>query len=413
MRSNMARAIDLLLCASLALGVPATATAQTPSDPAATRAETLRRAREEKRQSMTPYQPNALEKGMRLAEQRLTPLLAAPDGVHPKLGSLATGSGFAFGAGYRNRRLLDREGAITAWAAGSLKKYWAVEGRFDMPDLAGGRLTFGTYARRNNYPQEDFFGIGPRALRSDHTSFRFRNTLIGARVGVKPAPVATFGGGLEYLRPVVDRGRNNAVPTIGERFDDTSAPGLSGAVNFARTSAFLDIDYRKPRNARRGGWYRLEASRFDAQSDAFTFSRFDADLRQYASILAERRVLAVRLFVSTSEPASGGRVPFYFMPSLGGHDSLRGFRDYRFRGPHAILTQTEYRFEVWSGLDAALFYDAGKVASRRADLNFHRLEDAYGFGFRFNTDHGTVLRIDAGFGSRDGKHLYIVFGDVF
>ena len=101
------------------------------------------------------------------------------------------------------------------------------------------------------------------------------------------------------------------------------------------------------------------------------------------------------------------------MPSLGGHDSLRGFRDYRFRGPHAILTQTEYRWEIWSGLDAALFYDAGKVALRRADLDFKRLEDAYGFGFRFNTDNGTILRIDAGFGSRDGKHLYIVFGDVF
>ena len=28
-------------------------------------------------------------------------------------------------------------------------------------------------------------------------------------------------------------------------------------------------------------------------------------------------------------------------------------------------------------------------------------------------DNGTILRIDAGFGSRDGKHLYIVFGDVF
>ena len=65
------------------------------------------------------------------------------------------------------------------------------------------------------------------------------------------------------------------------------------------------------------------------------------------------------------------------------------------------------------GLDAALFYDAGKVALRREDLNFRNLEHDYGFGFRFNTDNGTILRIDAGFGSQDGKHLYIVFGDVF
>jgi hypothetical protein len=409
----MARAIAFCMCFGLVTTAPVPAFAQSSAAPPETRAEVLQRAREDKRQSATPYEPNALERGMRLAEDRLTPLLAAPDCFHLKLGSLTTGSGFAYGAGYRNRRLFDREGAITAWAAGSLKRYRAVEGRFDLPDLADGRLSFGTYARHNNYPQEDFFGVGPQARRGDHSNYRFRNTLAGARAAVKPAPIATFGGGIEYLRPVVETGGNKALPTIGSLFDDTSAPGLAGATNFVRTSAFLDIDYRQPRNARKGGWYRLEASRFNEQSDAFTFSRFDADLRQYASILAERRVLAVRLFVSTSEPATGALVPFYFMPSLGGHDSLRGFRDYRFRGPHAILTQTEYRFEIWSGLDAALFYDAGKVALRRADLNFKNLEDAYGFGFRFNTDNGTVLRIDAGFGSSDGKHLYIVFGDVF
>jgi hypothetical protein len=408
----MTRLIALWVLVGIVSAAPATAIAQTAAQPQ-TRAEELRRLREEKQKTVAPYVPNALERGMRIAEERLTRVLAAPDGLHPKLGSLTTGSGFSVGAGYRNRRLFDREGAISGWVAGSLKRYWAAEGRFDLPNLADGRLTFGTYARRNNYPQEDYFGIGPEARRDDHANFRFTNTIVGARVGVKPAPIVNFGGGIEYLRPVVGTGQNKALPTIGAQFDETSAPGLSRGGRFARTNAFLDIDYRKPKNARRGGWYRLEASRFDEQSDAFSFNRFDADLRQYASVLAERRVLAVRLFLSTSDPAAGARVPFYFMPSLGGHDSLRGFRDYRFRGPHAILTQTEYRFEAWSGLDAALFYDAGKVTLRRGDLNFKDLEAAYGFGFRFNTDNGTILRIDAGFGSRDGKHLYIVFGDVF
>ena len=50
---------------------------------------------------------------------------------------------------------------------------------------------------------------------------------------------------------------------------------------------------------------------------------------------------------------------------------------------------------------------------RFARSQLQGLEDAYGFGFRFNTDNGMIMRIDAGFGSQDGKHLYIVFGDVF
>ena len=46
----------------------------------------------------------------------------------------------------------------------------------------------------------------------------------------------------------------------------------------------------------------------------------------------------------------------------------------------------------------------------REALSFKNLEHDYGFGFRFDTNNGVVLRIDAGFGSRDGKHLFIVFG---
>jgi outer membrane protein assembly factor BamA len=411
----MVRPVHLWLCV-LALTAPAHALAQTQTTaPPQTREEALRLERQEKQQSVEPYTPNALQRGMRIAEEQVMPLLFVRDGLHLKFGSLATGSGFAFGGGYRHRRLFEREGSLTAWAATSLKKYWAVEGRFDMPDLAGGKLEIGSYVRWQDYPQEVYFGLGPAARRGDETNYQLKNTLLGGRVGVKPAPVVTVGGGLEYSRPVLGPGRDSGLPSIETIFDDTTAPGLFGTENFFRTSAFLHVDYRQPRNARRGGWYRVEASHFAdaAQSNAHSFNRVDVDLRQFASVLAERRVIALRLYLSTSEPASGARVPFYLMPTLGGHDSLRGFRDYRFRGPHAILTNAEYRWEIWSGLDAALFYDAGKVAFDRSDLNFKDLAKAYGFGFRFNTDNGTILRIDAGFGSQDGKHLYIVFGDVF
>jgi outer membrane protein assembly factor BamA len=158
----------------------------------------------------------------------------------------------------------------------------------------------------------------------------------------------------------------------------------------------------------------MEFSRYhDRTLEAFTFSRVDVDLRQYVGFLAERRVLAARAYLSTSDVQPGQTFPFYLMPYLGGHDTLRGFREYRFRGPHAILLQGEYRFEIWSGFDGALFYDAGKVAARRSDLNLKDLERDFGFGFRFNTNEGVVMRVDAGFGSREGKHLYITFGGVF
>jgi hypothetical protein len=170
MKSENGFLVRCLLAIALSL-LPGSAIAQTPAPPE-TRAEVLQRAREDKRQSATPYEPNALERGMRTAEERLTRVLGVPDGFHPKLGSLATGSGFAFGAGYRNRQLFDREGALTAWAAGSLKRYWATEVRFDMPSLAADRLTLGVRARaqamrryRRSRPNCPTFWAGSRSGR--------------------------------------------------------------------------------------------------------------------------------------------------------------------------------------------------------------------------------------------------------
>lgn len=379
----------------------------------ATRAEADRQRREEKNRNVQPYTQNGFERAMHFFEEKAI-FIIGREGFYPKLGSLTTGSGFAYGAGFRDRDLFNNTGALDLWAATSIRRYWATEARLTLPKLANKHLLVETWAAHRDYPQEDFFGLGPDSARADQTTYAIRSDLVGARAVVRPFPALLVGAGLEYSNPRLGQGKDSRVPSIEERFDPSTAPGLGVSVDYLRSMVFLEVDYREPRNARKGGWYRVDVSRFDDRTTGlYTFNRVDTDLRQFVGFLAGRRVIAARLFVSTSDADAGKVMPFYLMPTLGGNDTLRGFREYRFRGPHAILVQGEYRWEIWSGLDAALFYDAGKVTNRRTDLDFADLESDYGFGFRFNTNEAIVLRVDAGFGSRDGKHLYIVFGGVF
>lgn len=378
-----------------------------------TRAEADRQPREEKDAETETYRKNRVERALDFAQDRAI-FIVDREGFYPKIGSLTVGSAFAYGLGFRDRDLFNNEGQLDIWAAASLRQYWATEARMTFPSLADGHLHLEGWASRRDYPQENFFGIGPDSVRADRADYAIRTNHFGGRAGVRPVKPVLLGGGLEYLHPVVGRGRNDNYPDITEQFPPDDLPGLEPQANFLRTTAFAEVDYRQPLNARKGGWYRFDFSHYDDRTaGAFTFNRFDVDLRQFVSVLAERRVFAARLFMSTSETDGDQVMPFYFMPTLGGNESLRGYREYRFRGPHAILVQGEYRWEIWSGLDAALFYDAGKVANRRSDLDFSHLESNYGIGFRFNTNNGTILRVDAAFGSRDGKHLYIVWGGVF
>ncbi len=389
------------------------ATSVLAQDTPQTRAEAERLAREEKARAPVPYKPTAFERAMDFAEDRAV-FLYDREGFYPKLGSLSVASGFAAGVGYRDRNLFGYRGTFDIWAAGSIQRYWATEARFRLPALARNRFMVEGWVGTRDNPSDDFFGLGPDSNRDDHTNFALRSTRVGGRAGVRPAPALLLGGGLEYLRPHASGGRDKKLPSIEQVFEEPAAPGLNERVNFLQSNAFVEVDYRRPLNARQGGFYRLDLTHLDDRTlDQFTHDRVTADLRQYFGFFAGRRVIALRLFTSTSTAEDGREVPFYLMPALGGNDLLRGFRNYRFRGPHAMVASAEYRWEIWSGLDGALFYDAGKVANRRSDLDFSDLESAYGIGFRFNTDNGVVFRVDAAFGSRDGKHLYIVFGGIF
>jgi outer membrane protein assembly factor BamA len=262
------------------------------------------------------------------------------------------------------------------------------------------------------YPSENFFGIGPDSSHDDETSFLLRTSRVGGGAGFRILPLTTVGGTVDYLTPRVGRGRSGT-PTE-DRFPAEDVPGLTGRADFLRAGFFAEFDYRQPRNPRQGGYYRFERTHYhDRTTGAFTFNRTDVDLRQYLGFLAGRRVIALHGLLSTTDAPDGSEVPFYFMPWLGGNDTLRGFRNYRFRGPHSLLLQAEYRWEIWSALEGALFYDTGKVALERGDLNLKGLQHAVGFGFRFNTDNAVVLRLDAAFGSGDGKRLHMNIGGAF
>ena len=397
---------------SLTLAVLASgeALAQEPQ----TREEADRQRREQQAKEVGTYQANGVERAMDFAEDKAIFILDR-EGFHPKLGSLTVGSGFAYGLGFRDRDLFSNRGALEVWAAGSVKGYWATEARLRFPRLADNHLYLEAWGSRRDYPQENFFGLGPDSNRDDRSDYAIRTNHFGGRVGVRPfARHLLVGGGLEFLQPRLGAGQNDSYPDVPVLFPPSDVPGIDSRSDFLRSDFFVEVDYREPIYAKKGGWYRFDWSHFDDRTtNQFTFNRFDGDVRQFFGFLAGRRVIATRLIVSTSDTSAPQVMPFFFMPTLGGNDTLRGFREYRFRGPHAILAQAEYRWEIWSGFDGAIFYDAGKVADRRSDLNFKDLESDYGIGFRFNTNNGVIFRVDTAFGSNDGKHLYIVVGGIF
>ena len=150
----------------------------------------------------------------------------------------------------------------------------------------------------------------------------------------------------------------------------------------------------------------------DDKFGIFNFRRLDIDLQQYIGFLNRTRVIALRAKTTLTDTDRNEQIPFYLQPVIGGSDDLRGYRPFRFTDRNSMVLNAEYRWEIFSGLDGAIFADAGKVFTRRGMLNFRDLESDAGFGLRFNARNATVVRIDVGF-SQEGFQVWFKFNDVF
>jgi hypothetical protein len=114
-------------------------------------------------------------------------------------------------------------------------------------------------------------------------------------------------------------------------------------------------------------------------------------------------VIALHGWLAASDAAEGGTVPFYLLPSLGGHNSLRSYPDYRFHDRNMVVVNAEARLAMMSHVDAAVFVDAGNVAPRVGDLNFDKRP--VGAGLRLHTRRQTIVRLDVARGDEGWRAL--------
>jgi len=373
------------------------------------RAAAVEEARQQKAENVQQPTRTFLERALHEFKERqlLERFQQGFHGFHPIIGGIRSGSGFGGGT------YVETEG-FRASGQVSVRGYQKYELRFTAPRVYSDRFFADFRATHRDFPQERFFGIGQNSRKEDQTSFRLEDTNYVARFGFKPEKHVKAGVLAGFLKTNVGSGTYSRSPSIEQVFGSVDAPGLANQPSYFQNGAFFEADYRdQPGNPRSGGRYAVAWTSFhDLKLEQYDFRQYDIEANHYFPFFNRRRVIAVRAKSTFTQTASGQEVPFFLQPTLGGSEDLRGYRDYRFRDHNMVVFNAEYRWEAFSGLDLALFGDAGQVASRPSDLRFGDFQKSYGVGFRFNSEKSVFLRMDFGF-SKEGQHLFVKFGHVF
>ena len=343
-------------------------------------------------------------------------LLDAPRGIYARLGGIGEGAGFGVGPAFRYTT--PRFDFRTS-AAASMKQYFIGEASLRFPGTMGSNEYFRPqgpymelYGRRRDFPQEDFFGLGPDSQASQRSNYAQRDDFAEVTAGVEKG-LLRAGAGVGYLETSIGAGTDTSMPSSTSIFSPEEMPGAAERSRFLVVQPFLEFaTVDRAVNDHSGGIYRVSVAQYrDQDADRYSFVRWDADVRHYFSFAKDTRTIAVRAVASSARPGAGQEVPFFMQPTLGGARTLRGYRTFRYRDRSAVLVQGEYRWRINEFVSGALFYDTGAVGATVDELG--RFEHNYGIGLRAGSRMGSAVRIDFAFGGREGNRLLIRFDDVF
>ena len=338
------------------------------------------------------------------------------DGLYLAMGDLYPGAGWLSGGGGYRHYIMNDRAILEGLGVVSSRAYKLAQGRFELPLLMAGHLSVGTKVTWQDLMQVNYFGTGSDSVESDRSEYRIKTTDLVGYANYRPVRWLAVGGRVGMMdNPTVsspagpfDRG----YPDARVVFFEEPGFGLERQPSFFHGDLSVAADTRDyPSHPLSGGLYRAAWTLFsDRTRDRYTFRRYEAEAFHALPIVAERITVLAHAWTVASDAGADRQVPVYMLPSLGGSSTLRSFSDFRFHDRQMLVASIESRFALLTHVDAAVFVDAGNVASRYGDLDLAKR--SYGVGLRLHTHEATTARLDVANGD-EGWRLTFSLNDPF
>ncbi|HEX3742641.1 MAG TPA: hypothetical protein VHW09_01870 [Bryobacteraceae bacterium] len=330
-------------------------------------------------------------------------VLFTGDGIHPSLGGIVPGSGFAGGLAYNLERAstsapLRFSGSVEA--RGSYNGFWEAGGKLDVWGSANnpeGRHIHATIdAEHYTLPKMEYFGEGNSSSLANESFFSLNQTTAGGHLDVPLPGGFVLQGGLAGLWNDAAFGAtpgtstSYVVPGGGIGWIYPAVPRITGFVSSLTTA------YK---------WFHEISGKPASFSriDAIWVNRYTPPIKVNVGTVS---VLARMVMVNAT---GGNRMPVYLQPTLGGTDisnvdALRSYRDYRFRAPNQMVFQAEYERSIWGPLAVLGFYDTGRVADTHSELEFAHLHHSMGAGLVIQVGGLPAFKFYYAWGGGEGSH---------
>jgi outer membrane protein assembly factor BamA len=147
-------------------------------------------------------------------------------------------------------------------------------------------------------------------------------------------------------------------------------------------------------------------------TSGYSFTSLKVEGKYFTKVFSDN-ILAIQAVLQLT---SGGRIPFYRLPRLGGDIRMRGIEhENRYIDRNSYYIQVEGRRDLFWRIGGVLFAAAGNVNSRLSEFGLTNLKYVFGIGGRFRPfkNDRLNLRMDIGKGPGDQYGIYVGVGEAF
>jgi len=277
------------------------------------------------------------------------------------------------------------------------------------------RLGLELSGRYNSRPSETFYGIGNGINDLNKTKFRSVSRTAGIALNARIGKSWTLRLEEGFRSIGITEPRNYT--SAKDVFADSGIPGMSDAGGTGLISTVSLQRDTKDRTflASSGGRQYVEASLNEALTGGdFSYWRYRAGIQQFFPLDEDhRKVIAFRTDVETNREKGGSVIPFFDLPIIGSHSTVRGIPSRRYTDKSSLTASLEYRYRIWRHFDWGLFVDTGQVGPEIGDFSFSKDRLHTGYGMRLMMRAGKrAMSVDVAH-SREGWAVYADFSPDF
>ncbi len=331
--------------------------------------------------------------------------------------SYGSNAGYRFGISYTRRQVFapgDRWRVVGSYSTNKYERYEMIyEGPQTVSESAG--LSFLVSFRSR--PRENFYGLGFTSRDENKVSFALEQSVISAAMPWRVAGTIKLRPGLAYVATDVFDGENTS---LTHKLDEIQDEFGMSASDFRRSrllrgSLAVDHDWRNSKGQPSRGGRELFSLNYNhglGSSDDLRYLASSFEISHYFNIY-HKRILALRVIAETVDSDSDdGILPFYLKSRLGGREDLRGFLSSRFIDNDRTMATAEYRYPIWSMIDAFVFAEAGRVfSSLTEEFTLRDWSESFGTGLRVWREDEIVFSAQVAYSDESWRVYFELGGD--